>query len=184
MEVSLEMQVITEKCTGCGVCVETCPNGALQLVDDLAVLEQATCTQCQACIDACPEGAITAVDMPIVVAEPVPMLPARKPQPVMTQPIPIDTKPWLLSALAFAGREILPRLADTLIGALDRRLALAQPVKTQILVQSENAERTTTLDRQRGQRRRYRAGTGRHHRKGYGRGTGKGNGFRNSKGRR
>jgi len=178
------MQIIAEKCTGCGVCVEICPNGALQLVDGLAILEQAACTQCQACMDACPEGAITAVDMPIIVAEPFPVQPAHDLQPVMTQPVPIDTKPWLLSALAFAGREILPRLADTLISALDRRLALAQPVKTQMSVPSENAERATTPERQRGQRRRHRAGNGRHHRKGYGRGTGKGNGFRNSKGRR
>ena len=171
------MQIIAEKCTGCGVCVEACPNDALQVVDGLAVLEQAACTQCQACIDACPEGAITAVDMPIIVAEPVPMQPARESQPVITQPVPIDTKPWLLSALAFAGREILPRLADTLIGALDRRLAQAQPVKTKISVQSENAEHAIPPDRNRGYRRRYRAGSGRHHKKGYGRGTGKGKWF-------
>jgi len=178
------MQIISEKCTGCGACVETCPNGALQLVDGLAVLEQAACTQCQACIDACPEDAITAVDISIIVAEPVAVQPARESQPVITQPVPIDTKPWLLSALAFAGQEILPRLADTLIGALDRRLALAQPAKTQTSVLSDNAERTATPDRKRGQRRRYRAGSGRHHRKGFGRGTVKGNSFRNSKGRR
>jgi NAD-dependent dihydropyrimidine dehydrogenase PreA subunit len=168
------MQIIAEKCTGCGVCVETCPNGALQLVDGLAVLEQAACTQCQACIDACPEGAITAVDMPVVVAEPVPVQPIRESQPVIIQPVPIDAKPWLLSALAFAGREILPRLADALIGALDRRLALAQPVKTQISTPSEQAERAITPDRNGGYRRRYRIGSGRHRRKGFGRGTGKG----------
>ena len=163
------MQIIAEKCTGCGACVETCPNGALQLVDGLATLEQAACTQCQACIDACPEGAITAVDMPVVVAEPVAVQPAREPQPVIKKPVPIDTKPWLLSALAFAGQEILPRLADTLIGALDRRLTLAQPAKTQISIPSENAERAISPDRKRGYRRRYRAGSGRHRGKGYGR---------------
>jgi NAD-dependent dihydropyrimidine dehydrogenase PreA subunit len=166
------MQVIVEKCTGCGICVDICPNGALQLVDSLATLEQGACTQCQVCIDACPEGAITTVEMPIVVAEPITVQPTREPQPV-----PIDAKPWLLSALAFAGREILPRLADTLIGALDRRLALAQPVKTEISVPSEHAERAITPDRKRGQRHRYRAGPGRHHRKRYGRGTGKGKWF-------
>lgn len=171
------MQIITEKCTGCGVCVETCPNSALQVIDGLAILEQAACTQCQACIDVCPEGAISAVEMPVVVAEPVAMQPAREPQPVMTKPVPVDAKPWLLSLLTLAGQEILPRLADVLIGALDRRLALAQPGKTQISVPSEDAERAITPERKRGYHRRYRAGSGRRHRKGYGRGTGKGKWF-------
>jgi NAD-dependent dihydropyrimidine dehydrogenase PreA subunit len=180
----LEMQIIAEKCTGCGVCVETCPNSALQLVNGLAILEQAACTQCQACIDACPEGAISAVEVSIVVAEPVPVQPARASQAVITKPVPIEAKPWLLSLLAFAGQEILPRLADALIGALDRRLALAQPVKTQISTPSEQAERAITPDRNGGYRRRYRAGSGRRHRKGRGQGIGKRNGFRNSKERR
>jgi Fe-S-cluster-containing hydrogenase component 2 len=37
-------------------CVEICPNGAMQLIDGLAVLDQAACTQCQSCVDACPVG--------------------------------------------------------------------------------------------------------------------------------
>ena len=178
------MQVIAEKCTGCGVCIERCPDGALQLVNGLAILEQAACTQCQACIDACPEGAISAVEMPVVAAEPVPVQPARESKAVITKPVPIEAKPWLLSALAFAGQEILPRLADALIGALDRRSSLVQPAKTQISIPSENAERAITPDKNRGYHRRYRAGSGRRHRKGRGQGIGKRNGFRNSKERR
>ena len=178
------MQIIAEKCTGCGVCVEICPNGALHLVDSLAVLEQSACTQCQACIDACPEGAIIAIEMPVIVAEPVPAQPAREPQAVITKPVSTDAKLWLLSLLTVAGQELLPRLADVLLGALDRRLALAQSVKTQISISSENTERAITPDRKRGYRRRYRAGSGRRHKKGRGQGLGKGNGFRNLKERR
>ena len=178
------MQIIAEKCTGCGICVETCPNGALHLVDGLAVLEQAACTQCQVCIDACPEGAIIAVEMPVIVAEPVPAQPVHEPQAMITKPVPIDAKPWLLSLLTFAGQEILPRLADVLVGALDRRLALAQSGKTQISIPSEDAERAIIPDRKRWYRRRYRAGSGRRHRKGRGQGMGKGNDFRNFKERR
>jgi NAD-dependent dihydropyrimidine dehydrogenase PreA subunit len=178
------MQVIAEKCTGCGVCVETCTNGALQLVNGIAILEQAACTQCQACIDACPEGAITEVETSVIVAEPVPVQPAREAKILNTKPVPVDAKPWLLSVLAFAGQEILPRLADALIGALDRRLALAQPVKTQIPGPTENTERAITPNRNKRNRRRYRAGSGRHHKRGGGRGIGKGNDFRNFKERR
>lgn len=178
------MQVIAEKCTGCGVCVETCTNGALQLVNGIAILEQAACTQCQACIDACPEGAITEVETSVMVAEPLPVQPAREPQPVIIDPVSVDAKPWLLSALAFAGQEILPRLADVLIGALDRRLALVQSTKTQNSGPTENTERAITPNRNKGIRRRYRAGSGRRHKKGRGQGMGKRNSFRNSTERR
>ncbi len=48
-----------ERCTGCGDCVETCPNGALALVDDRAVLaEPDACAYCGDCESLCPEGAI------------------------------------------------------------------------------------------------------------------------------
>jgi len=178
------MQVVAEKCTGCGVCVATCPNGALHLANGLALLEQAICTQCQDCMDACPEGAITVVEVPAILAEPVTVQTTSKSQAVITKPVPMDAKPWLLSLLAFAGQEVLPRLADVLVNALDRRLKLVQPVKSQNSISSENAERTITPNRNRDYHRQYRDGSGRRLRKGRGRGIGKGRGFWNFKERR
>lgn len=47
------------KCTGGGLCVDICPTGALQLVDDCAVLLRPNdCTACALCEDICPTGAI------------------------------------------------------------------------------------------------------------------------------
>jgi ferredoxin len=66
----MEMRVNAEQCTGCGACVEICPNEAMQLRDGLIVLDQAICSQCQVCIDVCPVGAITVVELPVVVMEP------------------------------------------------------------------------------------------------------------------
>ncbi len=168
------MQVIPEKCTGCGICVGTCPNGAIQLVNGLAILDQATCTGCQACMDACPEGAITAVEISVVAAEPMPVQPARKSNIVIAESVPVDTKPWLFSALAFAGREILPRLADALLNALDRRLTQVQSGNSLISLPSKNAGSLTNQNKGRSFQRRYRARLGRQHGKGFSRGTGRG----------
>ena len=48
---------VTDTCTGCGVCVDACPFGAIDMVDDKAVINEA-CRACGQCIDACPVGAI------------------------------------------------------------------------------------------------------------------------------
>lgn len=54
------MALIIDKdfCTGCGSCVDECPFEALELIDDLAVVNE-KCTLCGACVDVCPEEAIT-----------------------------------------------------------------------------------------------------------------------------
>ncbi|MFB6290960.1 MAG: ATP-binding protein [Candidatus Bipolaricaulia bacterium] len=49
-----------EKCTGCGDCIPSCPEGALQLINGKARLVNETfCDGLGACINDCPEGAIT-----------------------------------------------------------------------------------------------------------------------------
>ncbi len=47
-----------EICTGCGLCEESCPYEAIEVVNGLAAVNEA-CTLCGACVDACPEEAIT-----------------------------------------------------------------------------------------------------------------------------
>lgn len=48
------------KCTGCGECIPSCPEGALQLINGKARLVNETfCDGLGACINDCPEGAIT-----------------------------------------------------------------------------------------------------------------------------
>lgn len=48
-------------CTGCGACVEHCPNHIISLVDRLPVLDFAVgeCTFCSACAQSCPEPVFT-----------------------------------------------------------------------------------------------------------------------------
>jgi NAD-dependent dihydropyrimidine dehydrogenase PreA subunit len=49
-----------EKCTGCGLCVTGCPEGAIQIIDGKArLVNENFCDGLGACIGDCPEGAIT-----------------------------------------------------------------------------------------------------------------------------
>jgi ferredoxin len=49
-----------KKCTGCGVCIPNCPEGALQIIDEKArLVSDLFCDGLGACIGHCPEGAIS-----------------------------------------------------------------------------------------------------------------------------
>ena len=49
-----------EKCNGCGLCVPNCHEGALQIIDDKAVLvSELMCDGLGACIGHCPQDALT-----------------------------------------------------------------------------------------------------------------------------
>ncbi|MBF0644520.1 DUF362 domain-containing protein [Desulfuromonas acetoxidans] len=49
---------ITEDCTSCGACEDSCPVEAISEGSDKYVIDADTCTDCGACADACPVGAI------------------------------------------------------------------------------------------------------------------------------
>lgn len=52
-----------EKCTGCGVCIPGCPEGALEIVDGKAKLvSDEYCDGLGACLKDCPEDAITIIE--------------------------------------------------------------------------------------------------------------------------
>lgn len=50
-----------EECTGCGICVDECPQEVLELdSEDIAVqMRPDACDSCATCEDACPTEAIT-----------------------------------------------------------------------------------------------------------------------------
>ena len=140
----------------------------------VAVLDQNAYTECADCVNVCLIGAITPVGVPAGIprtAE-LEMVPASKVEVV--GPSPANRNPWLNAMLAFAGREILPRLADSLMAALDRRLSQGEPEVRQL---SREAGRDATQLEQndgRGRRRRIRYRRGRRLGQGRGGGSGKG----------
>lgn len=57
------IEIDEEKCTGCGVCIPNCHEGALQMIDGKArLISDLMCDGLGACIGHCPEGAIEIIE--------------------------------------------------------------------------------------------------------------------------
>ena len=53
------IKIDEDKCTGCGICIPDCPEGALQIIDGKArLISDLFCDGLGACIKACPENAM------------------------------------------------------------------------------------------------------------------------------
>lgn len=52
------IQILTDKCTGCTLCVKACPFGAISMKDKKAVIDFGKCTLCGACVPVCKFNAI------------------------------------------------------------------------------------------------------------------------------
>ncbi len=63
MSVRKLVQIDEELCDGCGLCVPSCAEGALQIIDGKArLLAEKLCDGLGACLGECPNGAITVED--------------------------------------------------------------------------------------------------------------------------
>lgn len=59
MRLPVERRIDRDLCTGCGLCVASCPSRTLSLADGTAVITGNYSMQCDHCAAICPEGAIT-----------------------------------------------------------------------------------------------------------------------------
>lgn len=59
-----EIEISPEQCSGCGMCVEICPDGAIELRDRKAVMLHDGCFLCGHCRAVCPEEAVRIPSMP------------------------------------------------------------------------------------------------------------------------
>lgn len=49
---------VDSRCTGCGMCIATCPEAALRPGAKRPRAQEAVCTACLACVEVCPVDAI------------------------------------------------------------------------------------------------------------------------------
>ncbi len=132
------------RCDGCSACVEVCPEGAISLVNGVARIDSGSCTECEACVQACPTGAIR-VARPIAVREEATTAVAERLRP--------STLATLAgAALSFIGSQLLPRAADAIVNALDKRLS-EEPA-------AESREAVPSTGKQGSRRHRRRGGRG------------------------
>jgi NAD-dependent dihydropyrimidine dehydrogenase PreA subunit len=114
------MIVIDEgRCSGCGVCVEACPEGAIVLRDSAAAIERHLCTGCADCLPVCPQDAIYEVEAaPVRVA--AASAPAEPGQQTLSrwQSSLAQVRPVVASTLAAAA----PLAVDVLAGLARRWL--------------------------------------------------------------
>ncbi len=111
-------------CTGCGMCVEACPQQAIKLDNGVALIEQSLCTECEACLTVCPNGVI------LVIGDIARDQITRNPMPISGQAkeVAVGSRrfagvlPMVGAALSFIGREVVPRAAELLTDRESRRV--------------------------------------------------------------
>ncbi|MFH1640673.1 MAG: FAD-binding protein, partial [Candidatus Omnitrophota bacterium] len=54
----MPIQIISEKCTGCSLCLKACPFNAIRIIDKKAVIDLNVCNLCGACVPTCKFQAI------------------------------------------------------------------------------------------------------------------------------
>ncbi|NLM90088.1 MAG: 4Fe-4S binding protein, partial [Candidatus Cloacimonetes bacterium] len=52
------IEVLIEKCVGCGACLRACAYDAIKIEEKLAIIDSDKCVLCGACVSACPFDAI------------------------------------------------------------------------------------------------------------------------------
>ncbi len=120
------------RCTGCGVCVTACPVQAIRLEDGVARIDTQTCRARGACTDACPRHAILSVsEQPE--PEPAALTRVERPrvqvayQPAATPSLAARALPVVGAALAFVGREVVPRVGGVLLDTWSRQPEASAP---------------------------------------------------------
>lgn len=102
------------RCSGCGDCVEICPEEAIALINQKAIVDHESCTGCGVCIDSCPEDAIE----PVIQAEIV----QADEQRAITQSRPSPLVRTAGTAVVVAGTGLLMKAAAGVVRAVGRWL--------------------------------------------------------------
>jgi NAD-dependent dihydropyrimidine dehydrogenase PreA subunit len=166
MDMAIEkvIQINPDLCSGCGLCIEGCSQGAIQLIDHRAEMINDLCTACESCLETCPNGAISAIIKPVAsatgVSDPVADTEWKYyPQPVkVLQPTVSKggVKPVLAGLLTFFGKEVAPRLVDLILKSIESQQTQSMAKVTSPSISSSSV----SSGQKRGQQKkvRYRGG--------------------------
>ena len=114
-----------ESCTGCGLCLDACPQSAIELIENIATIKAGLCNECLACVEVCPNGAVLSLEEPVSAVQPTVVAVARPSAPTVTMRSTALLRKRVLpvagTALAFVGRKVVPYVADVVMEALERR---------------------------------------------------------------
>lgn len=171
-EVNDLLYIDRNTCTGCAVCVDTCPMGAIRMdeSESVAVIDTALCSECLLCLTKCPSGAIQQLESSELAPVPAVERDILEGEVIEGKVMPVQTarsltpawQPGRLVALAstalgFVGNWLLPRTADALISAVERRLAQGtNSASSAASLCSENRSQMSQIGRGRGRRGRGR----------------------------
>lgn len=115
------IRLAREECSGCGICVEACPEGAILLREDGPQFDRDLCTRCGECVEACPERAIVIEELQTAIAPAQPQVAAEIEIRPQSGSVGLTLAPLAGIALAMAERWLATSVVDALVGALSRR---------------------------------------------------------------
>jgi len=99
------------KCTGCGNCLQACPQDAIRMNGNIAVIDQARCAACLACVAVCEAQAIVVTETVALAQRPEATVQTANPR---TRTIGATLATLGGAALAFVADRILPTVIDRL----------------------------------------------------------------------
>lgn len=101
-------EVNVSKCTGCGICLESCPFDAIFMVDNKAQIDEYKCRECRKCLDVCPTQAIEVRLEPNI--EPIPVQSVTPSESATIAPKKVAAKQgFLTGVLEFLNQLMMPR---------------------------------------------------------------------------
>ncbi len=56
------VKIDSDKCVGCGGCIDLCPSIAISMIDDIVTIDDQLCTECGICVKVCPMNAPVQTD--------------------------------------------------------------------------------------------------------------------------
>jgi len=148
----LELAVDETLCVGCGVCVEECPTGCLEMAGDIPALRsegEERCLQCQHCFAVCSTGALSILGLSPAKSQFSPeQLPSgeqlstlvkarRSVRQYVNEPVPPHTITALLQTAGYAptavnNRQVMFTVVDDITSMENLRQAVYSAIDTKV----------------------------------------------------